>query len=226
VPTTVSAPTPSPSIQNGASSIAPPTTAASPTAIATTSADASAGVITDTRLGVQVGLNLANTSLNAPTTTRTGFAGGISLEQPLTDHIFFAPELTYSQMGDGMLVNGIPSTLEYDVIRLPLLLKYKLPFASNSPLRFFGFLGPSAAFRVKAQLSPNAPGPNVDVSATTSSVLLGADVGGGLEYGFDAHSCFFLSVRYIYGFTSLNHNFGPEMNERDVSFLTGVLFHF
>jgi hypothetical protein len=186
-------------------------------------ASAQVDVVPHTSFGVLAGVNLAKVSGNDANgaKTRTGFAGGISVDVHVAPQLGLEIDGLYSQQGAKENLDGTDVTLHLDYIQVPVLLRYRFP--THTPVRPFIVLGPSVGFRVKCGLTaPNDSATCVDVfGENAKSVDVGGTVGAGLGFKLGRQELS-LSARYNMGFTKVFQD--SDSKNRVFSVLAGLSF--
>src|SRR5438552_3609544 len=102
-----------------------------------------------TSLGVEGGLNLANisASTNAQTSNRTGFMVGGFADLQLSDIVSIRPGLRYVMKGFSNQVNGLTYNDKFSYIEIPALLKVTFPLAQVKP---YIIAGPTLGIQLSA----------------------------------------------------------------------------
>jgi Outer membrane protein beta-barrel domain len=118
------------------------------------------------QFGVKAGLNLANWNLSSNSggpspSTKTDFNAGVLASLPLASSFTLQPEINYSGQGAKSIDNGVTTTLNYDYINVPVLIKY------NHSSGLFAETGPQAGFLIGAKVSEG--GQSVDVKNQSQS---------------------------------------------------------
>lgn len=170
-------------------------------------------------LGLKAAANFSMNSFSDPSLSgydvkyKTGFAGGLYYNIPVSNRFSIQPELFYSQMGSKLesTVDGLDNiTMQIDYVTIPVLFKY-------SPIKNLGiFAGPELMLMTMAKLNYE----NADDANITSQLKNIDPVGTlGAEYWFTKN--FGIYGRYIFGFSNINlEEPGPWMNQQ---FLTSKI---
>jgi opacity protein-like surface antigen len=159
-------------------------------------------------IGVQGGLNFSNASFDPSMTpspsTRTSYGIGALWEVGVNEMFFIQPELTYLTGGAKFDYTGGTSTLKYDALSIPVLVKAKFDAGQIKP---YIFAGPELGLTMKSEVE-NVPtsgaSTTVDRKDSTESLNISIDFGAGAEYNLDAKTALFLDARYSLGMTNLN----------------------
>ncbi len=176
--------------------------------------------------GLQLGLNIANanTSPTLSTDPRVGLMVGGNIEVRLSQFLFIRPEMMYVQKGASMSATGIDTTLKFDYLEFPLLLKARFGAEAFRPVLF---AGPSFAFRVNSSMDTKI-GSAAPASFTTNaeSVDIAIDFGGGAEYWFQKSTAAFLTMRYSLGLTNVLNLAGQTWRSTGLQLIAGFEFGF
>lgn len=169
-------------------------------AAAPLAAQASVGV-----LGGFVSSNVSVSGTNGTlsSTSRSGFAAGISIDGRLAHDVYLGPEALYVEKGFEEHVGGETGTFGLNYIEVPVLLKLAV---GDRPTKFFVLGGPDIAFKVSCSQSLSGDvESNVGCSNSTNNNIRTADVG--LMFGagvmVDALS---IQARYDLGLTNVYNN--------------------
>jgi hypothetical protein len=186
-------------------------------------ASAQLDVVPHASFGVLAGANFAKLSGNDANgaKTRTGFAGGLSVDVHVAPQLGLEIDGLYSQQGAKENLDGTDVTLHLDYIQVPVLLRYRFP--THTPVRPFIVLGPSVGFRIKCSLTaPNDSATCADVfGENAKSVDVGGTVGAGLGFKLGRQELS-LAARYNMGFTNVFQN--SDSKNRVFSVLAGLAF--
>ncbi|HEX3927885.1 MAG TPA: porin family protein [Gemmatimonadales bacterium] len=188
-------------------------------AAAMTAAPLSAQVM----MGVEGGFASSNISASGTsgtftTTSRSGFAAGISIAGRLGQGIHLGPDVLYIEKGFQENSDGVTGTFKLNYVEVPLLLH--LSFGTGMT-RVFVLGGPAIAFKVScsADLSNGSGGSiggdctsdsDSDIKSTDVSVMFGAGV------MIDDLS---LSARYDLGLTNVLNNASNDLSYKNHTLL-------
>jgi len=139
--------------------------------------------------GAKGGLNLSNMNSEyiSDDKMRIGFHLGLLAEIPLTSRFAIQPEVLYSTQGTEDIINNVGFTtikFKLDYIQVPILAKIYLTESLSVEL------GPSLNFLVNE---------SIDFGETDFGNSF--EFGGALGASYKLRGGFFVSARYIYGFT-------------------------
>lgn len=157
------------------------------------------------KIGFKAGLNISNLKESGTnTTTKTGFHGGLFLENFINEKFAIQPEILYSSQGakeEGKLPflnQNVNATLSLDYINVPVMLKYY-------PIKNFSIeAGPQIGFLLSSKLditskyNSNITIDNSDLHALFNKFDYGLNFG--LEY---SSSGLFFSARYQHGLADI-----------------------
>jgi opacity protein-like surface antigen len=181
-------------------------------------------------VGIQGGLNLANLSFDPSMTpspsTRTAFGFGGVLEIGVNEMFFIQPELLYLSGGAKWEYTGGTTTMKFDVLSVPVLVKAKFDAGQMKP---YVFAGPEVGFKLKAEqeVAPTSgTATTTDMKDNTESMNLSIDFGAGAEYNLDAKTALYLDGRYSLGMTNLDKtaNSTQKVKTTGIQFFVGVKF--
>jgi hypothetical protein len=159
--------------------------------------------------GAKAGLNFANLGGDGAGDwdSRTGFAFGGYLQYPVSNSVYFQPELLYSMKGATDKYNEGGSsykvTLKYNYLEIPLLGKLLIDL-DNSNLRPMFFAGFSPAFKLSSHLHWKGDGENYEVDDDRLKGFdLGFVIGGGVGFPIGSNTMG-VEIRYDMGLTSID----------------------
>ena len=181
---------------------------------------------TEVNAGLQLGLNIANanTTPSLATDPRIGLMIGGNVEVRLSQYLFIRPEMMYVQKGASLSATGIDTTLKFDYLEFPLLLKARFGSEEFRPVLF---AGPNFGFRVNSSLDTKI-GAATPSSFTTNaeSMDIAIDFGGGAEYWFRKNTAAMLTMRYSVGLTNVINLAGQTWRSTGLQIVSGVEFGF
>lgn len=179
-------------------------------------------------LGPTVGFNLSNFSVSNGTTTTTtgnryGYVFGLAGEYTLTENLFLDPQVYYAQYGNSVTSATTVTTTKYDVVEVPLYLKYKI--MPGSKLRPFAFAGPAFGYRLSSSIYDGTT--TTDTSTLTSKYLFSAHFGAGIEFPLSEAILFDLSGCYMMGLNNLDATgTTAEMKQKTLKAFSSLRFAF
>ncbi|MFN7704345.1 MAG: porin family protein [Chryseotalea sp.] len=150
------------------------------------------------KFGLKGGLNLSkekfeDSGVSVESENRTGFHVGFFIQAPITEKLFFQPEVFYSQEGGELNVSGFTVKDELDFVNVPLLLKI-------APAKSFNLVvGPQIGFLVSAKQDVNGTKRDIEgVKSVNTSFSFGA--------GFNITDEIEIYGRYNIGLVNLNES--------------------
>ena len=158
---------------------------------------------------------------NVSNDTRIGFIGGVFAEVPLGPALAFQPELLIGSIGgalsfrDQFFGDSVEITQRATVLKLPLLLKPKLPVAEHRSV--YALLGPAPAVLlgdVKARVRANGFSDEAS-AAPDNRFVFSATVGAGYEHRFDA-GAINLELRYNRTFSDIFDGDNTRINSINI----------
>ncbi len=171
----------------------------------------------------EVTTGIPGTSISAPSNSRLGVAGGLFFNLPLNHFFSIQPQLLYIQKGGDLTAAnpfpGIPTTLRYDVVELPLLAMGK--FGSDF-IKGTVFAGPSIAIAVNQSLVFSQTGQNTGLNPQYRNVDVGIHMGAGTEMAITQNLTWNFNVRYIAGLANIDNGPATTTNLNTWLFLTGL----
>jgi hypothetical protein len=172
--------------------------------------------------GAKGGVNLATISSDPESANfdfRVGVIAGGYFTWPLGSRIEIQPEVLFSQQGAKAGENDLAGTIAFDMLNVPLLVKYRLAPPGHG-LAIYG--GPSIGLTLRARASSEFGDQKVDIdiSDEIAKTDFGVAAGAMFEKGrlsFDG--------RYTFGLTNLDKD-GDEgtLKSRVISALVGYRF--
>lgn len=172
------------------------------------------------RIGPQIGLTLANASLEPTygTDARTGLAAGLGGEIRFNERTSLAIEGMYYQ--GGYIIGGSQATVAFDTIKIPVLFKGRAPITPG--FAFTGMFGPALNFVTTSEVRNGASVTNL--SSTTEGFLLSLEFGAGLEFAIGETAGLFVDGRYSLGLSNASKIAGASGKQRDIYFVSGIRF--
>jgi len=174
------------------------------------------------RMGPQMGLSESDVSFSPSTSTsiRYGLVAGAHIEAKVGERFWLRPELVYNQGGYVVNLVGAETTFRYDVLKIPIYLKYEIP--SSQSYYFSLFSGPAIGLRVKAEST--TAGVATDLEPTTESVAWMWDLGGGMDYRVSPVAALFFNLRFSVGLNNLSKVAATTVKNFDLQGIGGVSF--
>lgn len=156
-----------------------------------------------TSIGVKAGLTymtLGAASSNGISVNydfRPGFQGGLFVETPISENVFFAPQLLYTQKGGNAsaTISGVTIDVKTQVnyIDLPILFGFK----ANPKLAFY--VGPQASFLMSQKTVATITGFGSTTDTNTDDLKKVA-VGGNLGAGYTITDKIGVNLHYAFDF--------------------------
>ena len=191
------------------------------------------------RLGLDVGINLANQSISrdvGPQSYRSGLIIGGVAEICISDLLSIQAEPAYIQEGT-VLTGGIRSmngtfpeeeTFKLAYFEIPLLLKAKFGTADFKPVFF---VGPNVGFLLSAiyqtknyDVQGLGTLDGLDIKDRYKSVNVSLDAGAGAEYRISNGLSLTGSVRYSFGLKDINSWSDDTIKTNGIQVIFGTLF--
>lgn len=178
------------------------------------------------QIGVKGGINMANLyDTDIDTESRVGLSAGLftNISLPAIP-LSIQPEVLYSQKGaketDTFNGNEVTVKTMLDYIEVPVLAK--LNFPTPGPVSPNLFLGPYAAFNIKAEAEVEGDGGGT-IGGDIKDSVTDTDFGLVAGVGINVLSKFTFDVRYSAGFTPIDdtENGGNSKNSV-ISFTAGI----
>lgn len=190
----------------------------------------------DVKGGINLGLNNSwlgqnwSSAFGADTDPRRTLLAGVFLVIPISDHLDFQPELTFTRKGERAEIeengfrrlDGREEVLELDYIEVPLLLSARVSLFANERVTSRIFAGPYAAYNIGCthdwgtfELSCDTPGSALDL-VDGDYWDYGAVIGAGIEREF-ASGTAGVDIRYSHGLTAVAPANGVENRAVSIS---------
>jgi hypothetical protein len=160
------------------------------------------------QLAIEGGLNMANMAFKVPaglalaTTYKAGAALGIAVDMMLVDHIYFQPGLFFEQAG--ATVTSVPEgSYTINTVTIPLNIEYKT--GEKCGARFFFGVGAYYAAYISGSVHSDASQyyPAVDGDIKFGESIKSADMGIGLNVGYQLKKHFYGRLHYQQGLTNI-----------------------
>jgi SH3-like domain-containing protein len=142
--------------------------------------------------------HLAGENISDEFSSRFGFTAGALAYFPLNHFIGIQPELVYAQKGAVKNSGGIESTLQFDYIDLPILLRINLPVGRT--LSPYITVGPLLSYNIQAIVTDN--GSTLEIT-DLKKLDYGVSAGGGLQFIL-LHQTFLIDARYYLGLAQIH----------------------
>jgi Outer membrane protein beta-barrel domain len=172
-------------------------------------------------MGVKVGVNFADLSIDGPDVedvefdellgNKTGFVAGAYIEVPVSPALSFAPEVLFTQKGAKAEFGDADFSLEATQLQVPILLKANF---SSSSVRPFVAVGPAFGFNTSAK--QKAGDVEVDIDDEIEPVEFSVVFGGGVKFGQAS-----IEARYDLGLNNLSSSEVGSIKSRTFSVLFG-----
>lgn len=170
-------------------------------------------------LGVEAGINIANTTETPTSTlgTRTGLLFGGMLDIDISKNITITPEVRFVMAGNSGAVTGGVITNKASIIEINALLKTKFPTSEIKP---YLFAGPSLGLILSVSQDQTPTGgqtQNFDISSNFETINFGILFGGGLGFKIAPKIDLFAQFGYALGLSNILKN-----NPASTVKLTGI----
>lgn len=156
-------------------------------------------------IGVEGGLSLAQQKkeplVSSTLSKLVGPAGGVFLDFPLSQWLFFGPEVLYVQKGTKLDILTLEASYAYNYVDLPLLLKVRL---GKQRFAFTLFAGPAVGYLVSAKST--SLGTTSDISSQVKKVDFSAHLGAAFEVRMGKRTKMFVSARYMLGLQDMEND--------------------
>lgn len=165
-------------------------------------------------LGLEVGPDFGNASgvSQVGSSTRTGYAAGVSTDIGINTILSIQPELLFVQEGtEASDANNVRIRTSFQSLRLPLMLKARLGEWKFAP---YVFGGPMATYHLGSSVE------TVNANTSSNVRLKSWDFGVAGGVGVDVGP-FFANARYDLGLTDLDEN-GAGLQSRGILVLAGL----
>lgn len=170
------------------------------------------------QFGGKIGLNFAHLDGNdvlilSTATTRVGLVIGGFMVYDFAPLFAVQPEALYSMKGASGTMQGVDFTYSFNYIEIPVLLKFKIPLAQDSPVSADIHAGPDFAFNVASSFrtSGGFPTQTIDVSDETKSFEFNLAFGCGVGFGVGPR-VLGLEFRYTRGTGTIDKSGGDMRN--------------
>lgn len=153
-----------------------------------------------TKLGIEAGLNLSNSSFSPDlrSGTRTGFMLGGFAEFKVSPLFSIKPGLRYIMKGFSVVDDwGYQSTIKLNYIEAPVLVKVTFPVQQVKP---YIEAGPTVALRISAN-AESVDG-DVDASDAFETMDFGLYFGSGLDFRVSGNTELFAGIGYSLGLSN------------------------
>lgn|SRR5690606_6596971 len=170
------------------------------------------------KMGAKGGVNFANLVGDDPDgDLRTSFHLGLVGEIPLSERLYFGPEVLYSSQGTK---EGGVESFKLDYIQIPLMARYYLTEGFNIEV------GPQIGFLINSEVESNVVGMNVDLKDYLSSIDYGVNFGLGLKWknGLFLQGRYNLGLANIFDDLKIGSNDDFKMTNRVIQFSLGYIF--
>ena len=186
---------------------------------------AAAPLTAQSSFGIVGGLASSNITISgggvsASFSSRTGFAGGVSMTHPISKDFEFAPELLYVQKGSKVKDGSSSLGVKLAYVEVPLLFRAKFGSSATRP---FVLAGPAIGVKASCKLKGSDGGTSVSADCGSDFKVKSADFGVMLGAGLAANR-FSVSVRYDLGLSNIadGADAGSSAKNRTFLFLVGV----
>jgi len=207
------------------------------------------GTLTWAQIGIKAGINIASLSQDPDEDTYNdykavsilGFQGGLTFELPIAGPLAIQPELLFIQKGgkSEFIIddnNKLISTVRYNYLEVPILLKLKLGSTDGEGIGFYILGGPFVGYvfsgKSKQELTvlgtTTATDKDIDFDDEDfeeKRVDWGASFGAGLHFGK-----IFVDARYNLGINNLldddadnNNDNNPYLRTRGIGLTVGLV---
>lgn len=163
-------------------------------------------------------------SYSEDTDSKTGVAYGILLDYDINgeDRYFLHSGLTLHHSGYEIVTTGRMGTttaeVNADYIEIPLVLKLKTNDIGY--LRYYGQFGLNNGFKVGDKIKEGAESEFTDLS----SVNVGLNMGGGIEYNISDETTAVAGVYYNNGFSKIADNSAGSFKQNQLGLRLGIYF--
>lgn len=168
------------------------------------------------RMGAKGGVNFANLVGDTEgAEMRTSFHLGLVAEIPLTDQLFFGPEVLYSSQGAKISDEGFDGAFKLDYVQIPLMARYYVAEGFSIEA------GPQIGFLTSSEVEMEG------VSVDANDFMNGFDYGLNFGLGYRLTSGIFVQGRYNLGLANVldSAEFGDEKAKNSVIQLSlGYMF--
>jgi hypothetical protein len=173
-----------------------------------------------TQIGLRAGVSIADLSVDDDEfepDSKTGFLAGAFVELPLGGNLSFQPGASFVQKGAEESDGDATLSLELNYIEFPLLFKYAFPTTGSVGVHLSA--GPAVAFETSCKVSVEGTGVELnigcdegdsyDIEVETTSVDIGAMLGGGLAFDV-GRAQLMVDAFYNFGLKNIDDTGGDE----------------
>jgi len=175
------------------------------------------------------GVSAMEDSLGSGLGFKSGFAGGFFADIGITDMISIQTELLYLPKGAKASIEemGIlfTTSLNFNYLEIPLLLKLKPPVNSN--IMFEIFAGPTLGLNLSAEIGTSVMGFLVykeDISEEIKSTDIGLVFGGGVGFALGSAGILTIEGRYTMGLNSVAEAENRDIKTKNIIVMLGYGF--
>ena len=174
------------------------------------------------RIGPTVGMNVANIT-DSESDCRIGFNLGARVDYGLTDNVYLASGLMFSQKGSegDYFEEGIKIEESVNPLYLSIPIHVGYAYSLGNGVGIFGETGPYLAFGVAGKAKVEALGEEEKVDFFGDDMANVFDMGWGLRFGVEV-SKFQIHMGYEYGFTKVV----DDLSWHNSNFSVGVSYMF
>lgn len=172
------------------------------------------------------GVSAMEDSLGLDLGFKNGFVGGVLADIGITDMISIQTELLYSEKGATGSIEemGIPFTtsLNFNYLEIPLLLKLKIPASSNIVCEIFA--GPTLGLNLSAAIGRSVMGflaYTEDINEEIKSTDIGLVFGVGTGFTLGSAGILTIEGRYTMGLNSIAEAANRTMKTKDIIVMLG-----
>ena len=169
---------------------------------------------------VSSNLTISGGGVSASFSSRTGFAGGLSMTHPISKDLEFAPELLYVQKGSKLTEGSTSFAVKLGYVELPLLFRAKFGSSATRP---FVLAGPAIGVKASCKFKGSDGSTSVSADCGTDFKVKSTDFGAMFGAGIAANR-YSVSVRYDLGLSNIadGADAGSTAKNRTFLLLVGI----
>ncbi|HJY63057.1 MAG TPA: porin family protein [Ignavibacteria bacterium] len=179
----------------------------------------------NTSLGIESGLNLANMSLtpNFTTSSRTGLMVGGFADIGVSRIVSIRPGIRYVTKGFSTTSNGVTFNEKLSYLELPMLLKASIPLDRIKP---YFTAGPTLGIQLSAseEITNGVQVQTNDAGTAWETIDMGLYFGGGIEFHVAHNTDVFTGFGYTLGLTNVSKIQGIEGKNNGIHITGGIKF--